>query len=179
MRKAIFGGANSLDNYIARMDGSFDWIMHDAESMEIMKDMWPRFDTLIMGRKTYENGKKYAPKGSKARNPFGSTKTFVFSRTLNPSKENGVEIVSEDPGRFVKKLKEQPGKDIMIMGGGELAKDLFEAGVIDEIGFNIHPVLLGSGVPLFHNMKRQIDLDLIACRQLNNGSVYVYYHVRH
>ncbi len=65
------------------------------------------------------------------------------------------------------------------MGGGELAKSLFEAGVIDEIGFNIHPVLLGSGIPLFHEMTRQIELELLDCQTFKNGCVYVSYRVRH
>jgi len=64
------------------------------------------------------------------------------------------------------------------MGGGEFAKTLFEAGVIDEIGFNIHPVLLGSGIPLFHEMKRQIDLELIECKTFKNGCVLVTYRVK-
>ncbi len=64
------------------------------------------------------------------------------------------------------------------MGGGELAKSFFEAGLIDEIGFNIHPVLLGSGIPLFHEMKRQIDLELLDCKTFKNGCVLVSYRVK-
>lgn len=63
------------------------------------------------------------------------------------------------------------------MGGGDLAKTLFEAAVIDEIGFNIHPVLLGSGIPLFHAISRQINLELIECRPFKNGCIYVKYRV--
>ena len=65
------------------------------------------------------------------------------------------------------------------MGGGVLARSLFEAGLIDEIGFNIHPVLLGSGIPLFHEMTKQIDLKLIKCQQLKNGCVVLTYKVKH
>ena len=65
------------------------------------------------------------------------------------------------------------------MGGGELARPLFEAGLIDRVGFNIHPVLLGSGVPAFHAMTRQIDLELEECRPFKNGCVYVSYRVVH
>jgi dihydrofolate reductase len=178
MRKVIFGGANSLDNYIARSDGTFDWIMHGDEAMELMKELWPRFDTMVMGRKTYDITMQYGPKGEKAKSLHGSMKTYVFSRTLAPGEQNGVEIISEDPGKFVKKLKKQKGKDIMVMGGGVLAQGLFEAGIIDEIGFNIHPVLLGSGIPLFHQMKRQIDLELSECKPFKNGCVYVLYRVK-
>jgi len=105
-------------------------------------------------------------------------KTYVFSRTLEPGERNGVEIVAEDAGKFVRKLKKQKGKEICVMGGGELGRSLLEAGVIDEIGFNIQPVLLGSGIPLFHEMTRQIDLELIECKPLKTGCVYILYRVK-
>ncbi len=180
MRKVTFGGANSLDNYFAREDGSVDWLLWSDEVTEIMKDYWPRIDTFVMGRKTYGVAVDSAPRSKKkrAKNPYGDIKTYVFSRTLKPGKRDGAEFVSSDPGEFVRELKNQDGKEICIMGGGELANQLLEAGVIDEIGFNIHPVLLGSGVPLFHKMSRQIDLELIECRPLKNGCVYVMYKVK-
>jgi dihydrofolate reductase len=192
MRKVIFGGANSLDNFIAREDGSYDWIIFGDEVAEIMKDMWSRFDCMVMGRKTYDvatgggqsseregvgerAGKK---KSRKASNPYGDIETYVFSRTLKPGKRDGVEFVSTDPGKFVAKLKKKKGKDIMVMGGGEIGAVLLEAGVVDEIGFNIHPVLLGSGVSLFHKMSRSIDLELTECKRMKNGCVYVRYNVK-
>jgi len=178
MRKVIFGGANSLDNYIARPDGAVDWLLWSDEAMEIMKDFWPRFDTIVMGRKTFDVAMLNAPKKKKAKNPYGDMRTFVFSRTLTPGEQEGLTITSEDPAKFVRKLKKQTGKDICVMGGGELARTLFDGGVIDEIGFNIHPVLLGSGIPLFHQMKKQIDLELKECRPMKNGCVYVLYRVK-
>lgn len=189
MRKVIFGGANSLDNYIAREDGSYDWILFGEEAMEMMKDMWSRFDCMVMGRKTYEAATGGSEKGRKeedakgrrkkqAENQYGDIETYVFSRTLKPGKRDGVEFVATDPGEFVAKLKKKKGKDIMVMGGGEIGTALLEAGVVDEIGFNIHPVLLGSGVPLFHKMSRSIDLELIECKPMKNGCVYVLYRVK-
>ncbi len=180
MRKVIFGGANSLDNYLAREDGAVDWLMWGDEAAELMQEMWSRFDTMVMGRKTYEVAVANAPKtkGKKAQNPYGDIRTIVFSRTLRPEDHEGVEMTAEDPGKLIKKLKRQKGKDICIMGGGDLARSLFEAGVIDEIGFNIHPVLLGSGVPLFNRMEKQIDLELIECRPFKNGCIYALYRVK-
>ena len=175
MRKVTFGCANSLDNYIAREDGSYDWLMHGEEANQIMKDFWPRIDTMIMGRKTYDIAQKYAPKSKK---PHSTLETYVFSRTLKPGTRDGVRFVDSDPGEFVLDLKKKKGKEICIMSGGSLAKPLFEAGAIDEIGFNIHPVLLGSGVPLFYKMDRQVDLELIECRPFKNGCVYVLYRVK-
>ena len=180
MRKVVFGGANSLDNFIARPDGSYDWILWSDETAELMKDSWAKFDTMVMGRKTWDVAVANAPKPKKKKsaNPYGGMKTFVFSRTLEAGDQDGAIIVNEDAGEFVRNLKHQDGKEICIMGGGELARDLFEAGVIDEIGFTIHPVLLGKGIPLFHPMTRQIDLELMDCRAFKNGCVYVLYRVK-
>ncbi len=177
MRKVIFGGANSLDNYFARLDGGVDWLLWNDEVTEIMNEFWPKVDCVVMGRKTYDVAMKMTPKGKKMKNPYGDMETYVFSRTLPPGEKDGVEIVKEDPGKFVANLKKQKGKDICAMGGGDLARTLLEAGVIDEIGLNIHPVLLGSGVPLFYEMSRQIDLQLLECKPLKNGCVYVSYRV--
>jgi dihydrofolate reductase len=180
MRKVTFGGAISLDNFIARADGAVDWIMWSDETGEIMKEYWSGIDTIVMGRKTHDFAVQNAPKSKKKRSSdlYGGIKTYVFSRTLPAGESNGAIILADDPGEFVRKLKKERGKEICVMGGGELAKTLFDAGVIDEIGFNIHPVLLGSGIPLYHSMKKQIDLELIESRPFKNGCVYVKYRVK-
>jgi len=176
MRKVTFGGANSLDNFFARKDDGVDWLMWSNEAASVMTDYWKTIDTVVMGRKTYEVGLKQS-KGQS--NPYPGIQSYVFSRTLKPSAEDNLNIIADDPAEFVRKLKRQKGKDICVMGGGLLAKPLFEANLIDEIGFNIHPVLLGSGIPLFHEMKQQINLKLIECRPFKNGCVYVLYRVKH
>ncbi|MGH9874287.1 MAG: dihydrofolate reductase family protein [Pyrinomonadaceae bacterium] len=179
MRKVTFGGANSLDNYFARKDDSVDWLRWSKEAASVMKDYWKTIDTIVMGRKTYEVALRMGGGGG---NPYMGMKTYVFSRTLKQTagkKVKNLEIISDDAADFVRKLKSQEGKDICVMGGGLLAKSLFEADLIDEIGFNIHPVLLGSGIPLFHEMNHQIDLELIDCKPFKNGTVMVSYRVRH
>lgn len=182
MRKVTFGGASSLDNYIARADGAFDWILWSDETNAIMKNYWENIDTIVMGRKTWDVAVASSPKKSKKKkktaNPYGDIKTYVFSRTLEAGEQDGAVIVNDDPGKFVRQLKQQDGKEICVMGGGELGRELLEAGVIDEMGFAIHPLLLGSGIPLFHEMKRQIDLELIECKPFKNGCVYVLYRVK-
>ena len=182
MRKVSFGGANSLDNYIARKDGSYDWLLWGDEVQELMKEYWPKIDTIVMGRKTWDvavaNQPKPKKKKKEAANPYGDIKTYVFSRTLKAGEQDGATIVNTDPGAFVRKLKKQKGKEICVMGGGELGRVLLEAGVVDEIGFNIHPVLLGSGIPLFHEMKKQIDLELLRCDRMKNGCAYLLYRVK-
>ena len=175
MRKVVFGGANSLDNYFARKDDAVDWLMWSDEVGKIMADYFKTFDTIVMGRRTYE----VAVASGHGDGSYPGMKTYVFSRTLKPRSTKRLEITSEDVGDVVTRLKKQEGKDICIMGGGLLAKSLFEANLIDEIGFNIHPVLLGSGIPLFHQMKRQIDLELLDCKPFKNGCVFVSYRIKH
>ena len=175
MRKVIFGGANSLDNFIARKDGAVDWLIWSKEVPQIMKEMWKTIDTIVMGRKTYEVSVAMGGGGGHA-----GVKTYVFSRTLKKRNTKQVFFVAEDAAGFVRRLKEEKeGNDICVMGGGVLAKSLFEADLIDEIGFNIHPVLLGSGIPLFYEMSRQIDLELKECKQLSSGCVLLTYKIKH
>jgi len=162
MRKVTFGGANSFDNFIARKDDAFDWLIWDKEVGSITKKFWKSIDTVVMGRRTYEVALKA---GSGA---YPSVKNYVFSRTLKSGADKRVEIVSEDAAIFVRRLKIKRGKGICVMGGGILAKSLFEADLIDEIGLNVHPILLGSGIPLFHEMSRQINLELIECKPLKS-----------
>lgn len=175
MRKVTFGGANSFDNYFARKDHSVDWLMWSDEVTVIMKEFWKTIDTVVMGRKTYEVGLQMGWRSD----AYPGIKNYVFSRTIENKAGSGVEIISEDAADFVRRLKIEKGKGICVMGGGLLAKSLFEADLIDEIGFNIHPVLLGSGIPVFHEMKQQIDLELIECKGLKNGCVMVTYRVKH
>jgi dihydrofolate reductase len=174
MRKVTFGGANSLDNFIARKDGSYDWLLWNKEVQQIVKDYWKSIDTVVMGRRTYEVSERMGGGGDQS-----GMKTYVFSRTIKKPRSKNPIFVAEDAADFVRRLKEEDGKDICVLGGGVLAKSLFEADLIDEIGFNIHPVLLGSGIPLFHEMSRQIDLELTKCQQLSNGCVLLTYAVKH
>lgn len=176
MRKVTFGGASSFDNYFARKDDAVDWLLWSDEAMAVMSAYWKTIDTILMGRKTYEVALKQS-KGK--RNPYPGIKSYVFSRTLMQRKGAAVKIISTDAAAFVKKLKSETGKDICVMGGGDFARTLFEANLIDEIGFNIHPVLLGSGIPVFHEMKQQIDLELLECKPFKNGCVLVTYRVKH
>ena len=172
MRKVTFGGANTLDDYFARKDDAVDWLLWGEEVSSISAKFWKTVDTVVMGRRTYEAALRLGTTS------YPGVKNYVFSRTLKETPDEKVEIISTDVAEFVRKLKNQEGKDICVMGGGLLAKSLFEANLIDEIGLNIHPVLLGSGIPLFHEMSHQIDLELLECKPFKNGCVFVSYRVK-
>lgn len=185
MRKVTLGLANSLDNYIARKDGGYDWLHWSKEVAEISAKFMKTVDAILIGRKTYEVMLAYG------QTSYPGAKNYVFSRSKKKSSalkkklaakkdsSKAVEIVEHDAAAFVKKLKRRKGKGICLFGGGELAKSLFEADLIDEVVLNIHPVLLGSGVPLFHKMDRQIDLEFLDCKILKGGYVVVSYRVKH
>jgi len=185
MRKVTLGLANSLDNYIARKDGGADWLRWSKEVAEISAKFMKTVDTILIGRKTYE----VMLKSGQTSYPGGTN--YVFSRSKrNQSSllrkiaaikkpDAKVQVVDEDAASFVRKLKKEKGKGIVVFGGGALAKSLFEADLIDEIVLNVHPVLLGSGIPLFHEIRRQIDLEFLTCRELKTGGLVISYRIKH
>lgn len=174
-RKVIYGGACSLDGYILGKDGAMDWLHMSKDVEEIMRQSWANTDTVLVGRKTWEFAKAM---GGGGEIPGVKVKSYVFSRTLTAISEKDTELVTSDAGVFVRKLKAQPGKDIIVMSGGNFATSLLKEEVVDEIGLNIHPVLLGGGVPAFLDPGMRVNLELTECRQLDGGCVMVVYRVK-
>lgn len=172
MRKVTYGAACSLDGYIAEPDGGVGWLRWSDDVRRLTSVYWDRVDTVLMGRKTYEVARAA---GSGA---YPSMANYVFSRTLQDDPEPAVRLVRTDAVAFVQYLKSQVGKEICVMGGGELARSLSDADLIDEVGVNVHPILLGDGVPLFHRMSRKRELDLIQYEPIAEQCVYLLYRVR-
>jgi dihydrofolate reductase len=172
MRLVTYGAACSLDGFIAGSDGSIDWLHFSPDVSQIMAAYWKNIDTVIMGRKTWEAAAAMGGGG------MPGMKGYVFSKTLDRITRKGVELVRGDAAEFVGQLKAQPGKDICVLGGAELAGALLGAGVVDEIGFNIHPIVLGSGIPLFRDPERRVALELKESRVIGGGCVYVLYRVQ-
>ena len=180
MRKVTLGLANSLDNFIARKDGGSDWLHWSNEVAEISARFMKTVDVLVMGRKTYEvmlaAGETSYP---------GAT-NYVFTRAANKAaalrkrvgKKANVQIVSDDAATFVGQLKSTTGKGIVVFGGGELASSLFNADLIDEVVLNVHPVILGSGIPLFPEIERQINLELFEVKRLKNSCIVLSYRIQ-
>lgn len=173
MRKITFGGAVSLDNFLARTNHAVDWLLWGEEVETMIAEYWQKFDTVLMGRKTYEQAAKMGQASG-----YPGMKNVVFSRTLQQVPEPVI-LVSDDAVEFTRKLKQQEGKGICLMGGGDLGRSFLEADLIDEIGFNFHPLLLGTGIPLFYPMSRQINLELTDLRKFKNGCVSLTYNVKH
>ena len=175
MRKVIYGGACSLDGLLTDRSGGIDWLHFSKDVEAIMRQSWAGTDTLLLGRKTWEWASTHAGPDDPS---VTNVKSYVFSRTLTSIPDKKAELVTSDAGAFVRKLKSQPGKDIIVMSGGNFATSLLQARVVDEIGLNIHPVLLGSGPPAFLDTGGRLNLALTECRQLDGGCVFVRYAVK-
>ncbi len=175
MRTVTYGAACSLDGFITGPDGAMDWLQFTKDARKVMAEYWPKVDTILMGRKTWEVA---AASAQGSGGGSSGIRTCVFSRTLQQLSRPGVELVRDDAGGFVGRLKQQPGKDICLMGGGELASTLLAAGVVDEVGLNIHPVLLGAGIPMFVNPGRRVSLELLESRKMEGGCVLARYRVK-
>jgi len=153
MRKVVYGAAMSLDGFIAGPNGEYDWIVMDPDAD--FAEMMQRFDTYLIGRKTFEAMRRM---GSDAHSLPG-TQNIVFSRTLRPDDYPGLTISADAEGA-VADLRTKPGKDIALFGGGELFRSLLAAGLVDEIGVGVVPVLLGGGIPLLPAPAGQARLKL-------------------
>lgn len=138
MRRVRYQVAMSLDGYIAAPNGEADWIPHDPDVD--FAALFSQFDTLLMGRRTYESLRKMGG------GPMPGLDVLVFSRTLRQEDVSPSKLVAEDSLSVVRRLKQAPGKDIWLFGGGELFRCLAGEGLVDTVEVAIVPVLLGGGV---------------------------------
>lgn len=171
MRPIVYSLTASLDGYINRTDGTLDWISTDLgmPPEQFFKEKFSAFDTVIIGRKSYDTMGQQA---------YPGIKNYVVSRTMAPGRCGGFEFVSGDLKAWVEKLKSAPGKKIWLSGGGELARSFLEAGLIDEIGIAVQPILLGKGVPLFPGPFPEMKLKLERAERLGSELVELVYSLQ-
>ena len=168
MRKVILGLGISIDGYIARLDGTFDFLFMPKDFS--MAEFFASIDTGIMGRKTYEVAKAQGEGG------FGpKIKTYVLSRTLPPGDREGMTFVNVSPQTLVEEIRQRKGKDIWLMGGGEIARDFLKADLVDELHLGVVPVLLGEGLPLFPSGFPQRNFTLIENKTFSRGLISLKY----
>lgn len=177
MRKVKYSIGVSLDGYIAAPDGSVDWLdraTRKAKGEDFgMTPFFKSIDTVLMGRKTYEIALKLGmDKGG-----YSGMKNYIFSRTQTPGERDGVEFVSGSVAQFVANLREKPGKDIWLCGGGELAREALKDGVVDEIILGVVPKLIGGGIAAFPAGFAETELELSECKQYKGGVVGLTYAV--
>ena len=172
MRKVKYFVANSLDGFISRADGSVDWLFMDQDYG--MSTFFASVDVAVMGRKTYDKKQELAPGES-----FSPTiKEYVFSRTQPSGMMGNTTFVNEPIGSWLDGIKRRPGRDIWLVGGGELVRSFLQEGLIDELGLTIHPRLLGAGINLFPTPYPETELQLISCKEYETGLIQAFYNVR-
>jgi dihydrofolate reductase len=166
MRKLIMFIATSLDGYIAGPDGEIDWLFSDQDYG--YRDFYARIDTVIMGRKTYDLSLGFDEY------PYPETAAYVFSRTPRRP-DSHAQFVADDVGAFVNQLKRQPGRDIWLVGGGQIVRECLVADAVDEFVISVHPILLGAGIPLFPAGFPKRSLALQHVQRFESGLVQTVY----
>jgi dihydrofolate reductase len=165
MRKTVLGLGISLDGYIARPDGAVDFLFMPKDYS--MGPFFATIDTAIMGRKTYDVALKMGGGGFSD----SKMKNCVFSHSHPPGERRGVTFVNEPIKRFLAKLRKRPGKDIWLMGGGELARDFLNDDLVDELYIGIVPVLIGEGIPLFPSGFPEREFTLLENKTFSRGLI--------
>ena len=169
MRKVVLGLGISLDGYIARPDGAVDFLFMPKDYS--MAPFFATVDTAVMGRKTLDAGLKMSG-GSW---PKSHLVSYVFSKSTPPGEQDGYSFINESPSSFIRELRKKPGKDIWLMGGGELARDFLIADLVDRLYLGIVPVLLGEGIPLFPSGFPQREFTLVENKTYSKGLISLTY----
>jgi dihydrofolate reductase len=187
MRKLVLFLHASLDGFVEGPNGKMDigWISYDADLEKHAKEILSTADTVIWGRETYQMMHSYWPSVSSSpssteheRNHaewIEKTAKIVFSTTLEKVEWNNSRLVKEDVEEEIKNLKQQPGKDMVILGSPRLAHHLMQLDLIDEYKITVSPVLVGSGLPLFQGLKEKINLKLIENKTFDSGAISLVY----
>ncbi|RPD45146.1 dihydrofolate reductase family protein [Paracnuella aquatica] len=168
MRKIILNLAVTLDGFIEGPNGEYDWCFTDQDYG--MKQFFEEVDTVIYGRKSYE----LVTSMEGGLDQFPKMKNYVFSRTLQTAPPEAT-LVNTDPETFVASIRNEPGKDIWLFGGAELAAAFLEQGLVDVFWLSVHPILLGSGKLLFPQQNSRTPLELIECKAYDSGLVSLKY----
>ncbi|ABA23919.1 bifunctional deaminase-reductase-like protein [Trichormus variabilis ATCC 29413] len=170
MRKIILFIASSLDGYIARDSGDIDWLFTDQDYG--YTEFIAQIDTLIMGNKTYQQILTFGEY------PYQDQEVFVFSKTYSGETNNGAKYINSDWEDFIKTLRTSNGRDIWLVGGAQLIHFFLKHGFIDELILSIHPIILGSGIPLIlKDPTIETKLQLQDVKSFDTGLVQIFYNL--
>jgi dihydrofolate reductase len=168
--------AASLDGFIARENGSIDWLSEYENNPETdygYSEFYESIGTILMGRKTYEQAIKFGEW------PYKEKKSYVFTRKKEPLPlESNVEFVSGNVGNFVRHLKERTEEDIWLVGGSQLIKVFLEEKLVQDLIIFVVPIILGNGIPLFDRIEKEIKLRTVRIERYENGLVSMEYEVK-
>jgi dihydrofolate reductase len=169
-RPVILFIATSIDGFIARKNGDIDWLFTDQDYG--YREFFSCVDTVVMGRKTYAASLAFGEY------PYPGRISYVFSRTRKGQQDDNARFVAPDPAEFIAGLKSKPGKHIWLVGGSELIQSFVQCDLIDEYVISVHPVILGSGIPLFRSPLPTQKLIYRDCTSFDTGLVQMTYSRR-
>jgi dihydrofolate reductase len=181
MRKVIFFMLISLDGFFEGSDRDINWHTVDEEFNKFAIDQINNVDTLLFGRVTYEMMATYWPTTDAIANDpvvageMNSLPKIVFSKTLSSATWQNTRLIKENFVEEISKLRQLPGKDLIIFGSSDLAVTFIEHDLIDEYRIMINPVVLGGGKSLFKGLQNKLDLKLLKTKVFNSGNVLLYY----
>ncbi len=179
-RKIIVYIATSADGFIARTDGSVDWLdrprPRDNYGMDVF---YESIDTILLGRKTSDMALDFQRKGVAGAAFDARVKNYAFTRSPHPpAAPANVAFVTEPIKAFTQCLREQEGKDIWMMGGAGIIASFLDEGEIDEFMIHVIPKFIGEGIPLIAPRRRTVPLSLISCANFPDGVVKLHYAIQ-
>ncbi|MHB8566345.1 MAG: dihydrofolate reductase family protein [Nitrososphaerales archaeon] len=183
MRKLIIDSIISLDSYYTDPNNSIDWFDFDDGEQEWSKEILRRVDTMIYGRRTYEEFSEFWPTPQPETMGFDSfliqrlreLPKIVFSRSLPSAPWKPSTIVRENPGEAISKMKKESGKDLVVVGSGSVVNSLVREGLVDEYRIRVRPIILGAGKQLFSDRNARHPLKLVSSKQFDNGVIGLHY----
>ncbi|MGB1287665.1 MAG: dihydrofolate reductase family protein [Aggregatilineales bacterium] len=175
-RNLIYYVATTVDHYIAHEDGSVEGFLPEGAHIADYTNSLRDYETVIMGKHTYEFGYQYGMQPGDA--PYPHMMHYIFSQSMDMIDTENVKVIREDAVAFVTDLKLQPGGDVYLCGGGTFAGTLLDAGLIDGLILKVNPVIFGSGIPLFGDSTKTANLHLTASKTYTNGVMFQHYDVQ-
>ena len=178
MRKLIYHVSTTLDNFICHEDGSIGGFLAEGDHIPDYLESLKNYDTVLMGKSTYEFGYEFGLKPGVA--PYPTMKNYVFSKSIKIDSEidERLTIVRNDSIPFIRNLKNEIGGPIYLCGGGTFASALLDDNLIDALIIKLNPVLIGKGIRLFERSRRQVELSLIESKTYNSGVVLLTYSIK-
>lgn len=185
MRRVLYLIHASLDGFVAGANGEIDWVLYDGELEKYSHDLTRTVDTNLYGRVTYQMMEGFWPTvpGNPSSSPseveyalwLNQATKVVFSRTLDKVVWEHSLLIQDNIGEALTTLKQQPGKDMLLIGSASIGHELTRLNLIDEYRINVNPILLGKGMPLFRNVEQVKRLKLLEARRFQCGVVGLRY----
>jgi len=176
-QKVIYYVATSINGNIADVDGNTEDFSMTAQYIPDYINSLQDYDTVLMGKHTYEAGYKYGIEPGHPSPTYGHMMQYVFSQSMEQYHNDQLQVIRDDPAEFVSSLKQEEGKPIYLCGGGKLAGYLLQQGLVDEVILKLNPLIIGKGLPLFGNLDCVVKLELLDTKIYSDGHLFLRYRV--